>query len=657
MGHLLHPLDWTVLLATLAAAMIVGILVGRKEDTSEDYFLAGRSVRWWGVAGSVFGSNVSANHLVGMMGLGFSVGFAQSHFELGAIAGLMVLCYGFLPVYRRLRVYTLSEYLERRYDQRSRLAYAVIMVVIMAFVQMAPALYIGARSMCVLLGGRAVQRVELPIQPAAVTGSRTATAARPGELAAGGATAAAAVRQTKLHVNRTYYVLLVLALAAISASYTILGGLKAVISTDVIQSVLLLAAGLLLAALAFHAIGGWSEMMARDRAGLDRMRLYLPSNDKDLPWTGVLTGLMALHLYYWGTNQFIVQRTLAARSDRDARLGIIVAGFLKMLIPFFSIAVGVAAIYLFQDRIPDRKVDPDVVFPELVKLIVPAGYGLVGLVMAGVLGAILSSIDSMMNSAATIVTIDIYQRYFRPDASERQLVLVGRLSILVLVVLATLLATFALDPNSEANFFLQIADYQGYLIPGLLVAFLLGMFWRRGTAAASLAAIVSGVFYSAIVVYLYNNHLGTHAAIQAWFGPQLNFFHRVVVVLILCTITYLLVSWLGTIEREKSRLTWMDLGGHDSRQLGRLAAALLVSLGVYGGLGWAMVGGWLRPTTCAWTAAGWTFAVFVAVIRTSAPRPAGSAPQRRPVAAIFTDDRCWAGLLSAAAIFMMYYFY
>ena len=151
MDNVFTTLDFVIFFGTLIFAMAVGFVAGRKEETSEDYFLAGRSTPWWGVAGSIFGSNVSANHMVGMMGIGFSVGFAQSHFELGAIVGLMVLCYGFLPVYRKLRVYTLSEYLARRYDERSRLAYAVIMVVIMVIVQMVPALYIGARSICVLI--------------------------------------------------------------------------------------------------------------------------------------------------------------------------------------------------------------------------------------------------------------------------------------------------------------------------------------------------------------------------------------------------------------------------------------------------------------------------------------------------------------------------
>lgn len=328
-----------------------------------------------------------------------------------------------------------------------------------------------------------------------------------------------------------------IALAAVSASYTIWGGLKAVIWTDVIQSVLLLGAGILLAVLTFGQIGGWDAMMALDRQGAGKMHLYLPASHPELPWTGVLTGLMALHCFYWGTNQFIVQRTLSARSDLEARWGIVVAGFLKMLIPFFAIGTGVAAFYLFQTRLPDRTIAPDTAFTELVKLVIPLGTGVVGLIMAGVIGAILSSIDSMMNSAATLVAVDVYKRHLNPKADERRMILVGRLCILFFVVLAALMAILVLDPNSEENFFLQIVQYGSYLMPGLLVAFLLGMFWRRSTPAAGFATILGGIFYSWLVEFAYNSYHLSNPGGSHTFGSELNFFHRVVLVILLCAAT------------------------------------------------------------------------------------------------------------------------
>ena len=623
MGNLLQPLDLVLFFTALIVVMAIGLIAGRKEETSEDYFLAGRKIPWWGVAGSIFGSNVSANHLVGMMGIGFSIGFAQSHFELGAIAGLMVLCYGFLPVYRKLNVFTLSEYLRQRYDERSQVSYAVIMVIIMAVVQMVPGLYIGSRSVCVLLGGDAVEQVDVE---------------------AGGEDAETS---TVHHVNDTYYTGFVIALAVISASYTIFGGLKAVVWTDVIQSVLLLVAGLFVAFLVFQEIGGWSAMMAADHAGDEKMHLYLPMNHSELPWTGVFTGLMAMHCFYWGTNQFIVQRALAARSDTEARLGIIAAGFLKLLIPFFAIAAGVAAFYLFRQRLPDRAIAPDTAFTEVVRLVVPAGFGIVGLISAGLIGAILSSIDSMMNSAATIVTIDIYKRYINPDADDRRMILVGRLSIVVFVVLAALMAIFILDPNSEKNFFLQIVDYQTWLTPGILVAFVLGMLWKRGTATAGFVTILSGVPFTWLMVYLYDHHLGGYPRVTELFGENLNFFHRVVGVIFLCCVVHVIVSLLTTKDEQKSRLVWTELGGHAPGTLRNLFLTLLGSVCFFAVLACVMVAG-TSPGICATIGSLWTFAMFAGAIRLY---------PREETSRWFFDDRTWAGLLCSMAVFMLYYFY
>jgi SSS family solute:Na+ symporter len=623
MGDLLQPLDLVLFFAALIFAMAVGLIAGKKEETSEDYFLAGRKIPWWGVAGSIFGSNVSANHMVGMMGIGFSIGFAQSHFELGAIGGLMVLCYGFLPVYRKLNVFTLSEYLRQRYDERSQIAYAVIMIIIMAVVQMVPGLYIGARSVCVLLGGDAVQQV-----------------------AADDASDGVGEAATKHHVNFRYYAGFVIALAVISASYTILGGLKAVVWTDVIQSVLLLIAGLLVAFLVFREIGGWSALMAADQAGDEKMHLYLPMNHPQLPWTGVFTGLMAMHCFYWGTNQFIVQRALGARSDSEARMGIIAAGFLKLLIPFFAIAAGVAAFYLFKERL-DREIAPDTAFTEVVRLVVPTGFGIVGLISAGLIGAILSSIDSMMNSASTIVTIDIYKRYINPAASDREMIRIGRMSIVAFVVFAALMAIFLLDPNSEKNFFLQIVNYQNYLTPGLLVAFALGMLWKRGTAVAAFVTIISGVFFSWLAEYIYNHYLGSISAVAELFGEQLNFFHRVVGVILLCCIIYVVTSLLTKADEEKGRLGWTDLGGHEPGTLTNLFLALLGSVGVFAVLAYFLVAG-TNPTICAMGGALWTLAMFAGAIKFY--------PRVEKSRWLF-DDRLWAGTLCSLAVFMLYYFY
>jgi SSS family solute:Na+ symporter len=675
MGEVFQTLDIVLFFAALIGVMAIGLIAGRNEKTSEDYFLAGKSIPWWGVAGSIYGSNVSANHMVGMMGVGFSIGFFQSHFELGAILGLMVLCYGFLPVYRKLGVFTLSEYLGRRYDDRSRVSYAIIMIIIMAVVQMVPGLYIGSRTICVLLGGDAVEEVtiaQVDSDAAAETSAASDSPAAAGadasdEAATEEVAATNKAPQTKSNVKFGYYALFVILLAAISAAYTIFGGLKAVIWTDFMQSMLLLIAGIAIAILTFNELGGWSEMMRLDQAEareVQRMHIYQPANHAQLPWTGVLTGLFAMHCFYWGTNQFIVQRALGARSDTDAKLGIITAGFLKLLIPFFAIAPGVAAYYLFQTKIPDRTVSPDAVFPELVMMVIPAGYGLVGIIGAGLIGAILSSIDSMMNSAATIVTMDIYQKYINPNATDKQLIRAGRISIIGFVTLATVLALFIMDPNSEKNFFLQIVDYQNYLTPGILVAFFMGMFWKRGTGTGAFCAIISGIFFSWLAEYLYNSNIESWPLVMETFGAKLNFFHRVVFVLPLSTLLHVIVSLLTVADKEKGKLNWTDLGGHSSSDLKSLVSLIILSILVFAVLGATMVKGWFIPGIAASIAAMWTFAVFQFHIsshrRMASPNSNGddndADTSEKVIVPLLSDDRFWASLLCSAAVFMHYYY-
>jgi len=714
MGEVLTTLDLIVFFAALVGVMLVGLIAGRKETTSEDYFLAGRGIPWYGVAGSIFGSNVSANHMVGMMGLGFSIGFAQAHFELGAIFGLLALCYVFLPVYRKLEVYTLSEYLGRRYDNRSRLAYAIIMIIIMAFVQMVPGLYIGARTVCVLLGGDASQQqiveerfvgsaiADFSLQQnVGVSEQDDATAA--GQDGASETPTTGGGTNVVVKVNKAYYALFVILLGLIAAGYTIVGGLKAVVWTDVIQSVLLLVAGIGIAFLTYAMIGGWNEMLAIDSGpgGAQKMRLYLSSTHTKLPWTGVLTGLLAMHLYYWGTNQFIAQRALGARSDSEARLGIVAAGFLKLLIPFFSIGTGVAAFYLFQTKLAGRTIAPDTVFPELVKLVIPAGFGLIGIIAAGLIGAILSSIDSMMNSAATIVTVDIYKQYINPEASDRRLIAVGRISIGAFVVLAAVMAIFVLNPNSEENFFIVIVDYSSYLTPGLLVAFIMGMLWKRSTPVAGIVTILAGVVFSGALHFAYEHYHGMHPVVysvasgernlmnvkitelpeemqtmellqmqkavsqaaknvtpvNAFLGPTLNFFHRAIVVLLLCGVLHVLVSLLGKADPEKSRLVWTDLGGHAPDDLAKLLLSIVTSIVVFAALGWAMYREHLTPQLAAPIAAGWAILMYVPGIRSSLASRAGSGYSGNLLGAVLREDRLWAALLCALAVFMHFIFF
>ena len=694
MNSLLSTTDLIIFFGSLLAVMGMGLWAGRKEDSSEDYFLAGKSTRWWGVAGSIFGSNVSANHIVGMMGVGFAAGFAQSHFEITAIAGLLMLCYFFLPVYRKLNVYTLSDYLSRRYDDRSRISYALIMVIIMVVIQMVPGFYIGSRSINILLQGDTgrkavaeaifsedgefsevkvlhggekygsapevlVNNEKADFLEATVVDGKVETVvifSPPDSLSAplnisfaGGNSENPEISPGD--VDPFNYKLGILIMALVTGTYVILGGLKAVIITDVIQSVLLLLAGLLVAFITFSQpeIGGWANLMARDLGaeGVERFHLYNASNHPALPWTGVLSGLMILHFYYWGTNQFIVQRALSAVSDKEAKMGIIAAGFFKLLIPFFSIGTGIAAFYLFKDR--NLEVAQDAVFIKLLtELIAPIGFGLVGLIAAGMIGAILSSLDSMMNSAATIMTFDLYKKYINPEADDRKLISIGRVWIITFIVLAGFITIYTMDPNSKDSFFLHVAKHQGNLIAGVVVAFFLGMCWKRATAAGGVAAIIAGVIFSYSIPVLYGNMAEGNQTLIDLFGEKLNFMHGAFLSAILSILVHILVSLKTQPDQEKGKLTWTGLQIFSPQELSVFVKTLLFCVAVYATLAILVVIGTISPTIAALIGSVWTFGCFYI---------SASRKSKQAGVAVYHEDRFWAGGLAGCAIFMLFYFF
>lgn len=604
---MLAGLDLFVFLVCLAAVMGIGLLAGGREPSSDEYYLASRSMPWWGVAGSVFGTNVSANHLVGMLGVGFSIGFAQSHFELGAVFALLALAYLLLPVYAGLRVHTLSEYLAGRYDERASLLYSITTLLLIG-AQMTALFYVGSRSMSLLLR-------ESAIDPGYVGG--------------------------------------VIAIAGITGIYTIIGGLRAVVWTDVIQSVLLLASGILVAIATFAQpeIAGFSGLLENDAAlprPDQRMRLYLPMDHPSLPWTGVFTGLMGMHLSFWGTNQYIVQRTLAAKSDKHARIGILTGGFLKLFVPFFSIAGGVAAAQLITARMDVSTVAPDEAFPVLMSLVIPAGGGLMGLIAAGLLGAILSTIDSMLNSAAALFAYDVYKKHWKRDASDADLVRLGRFVIVTLVVVSAFLAATTYDPNSRGNFFLQLSRTISYLTPGLMVSFLMGMFSPRATARGAVACIASAPLLGFGLEWLYARAVS--GVLAPTFGSDLNFMHRTFLATIACALVHAAVSRTGTPDEKARNYLFTTVTGTSASQLGRLVRWSVLYLAGNALLAWRMVEDALAPSEAGAVGALFTIGIFAAYVSRDRTENPANEPLHR-------DDRVLAGLLTAAVTFVLFFFY
>ncbi|TGK51616.1 transporter [Leptospira kanakyensis] len=472
---------------TFVLVLGVGMYAGRKESSSSDYFLGGRSLPWWGISGSLFGTNISANHLVGMLGIGFSVGFAQSHYEFGSIPAIVLLAFVFLPLFRRKKFYTLSQFLQSRFGSEAGRIYSAISLILIT-IQLTGALYIGARSF-------------LPF-----------------------------IKDTGIQIT---YTELVLWIAFTSTIYTWFGGLKSVVYTDVIQTFLILASGLLLAYLSITRpeVGGIFELLAKEESrvdGLSKMNLYLPPNHPTLPWTGALGGLFLLHIFYWNTNQYVVQRTLGGKSLREARLGILVGGLLKLTVPFFSILTGVAAYQIWTSLGETSNIAPDEAFSKLVVLVVPLGYGLIGVILAGLLGAIFSSIDSMLHSAATLFTIDFYkpfQERLGKKISDTEEMNSGRIFLLVFSALVTILAILFVDPHSKKNFFIELSNQSSHFTPALLVVFLFGILNVKISSRMICITILLTPIFSFLSPLIYTDLAPKF--IKQTFGDELNFLHRV----------------------------------------------------------------------------------------------------------------------------------
>lgn len=592
----LSPVDITVLVLMLLIMPTAGIIVAMRKKSAEQYFLAGRSIRWWTVAGSVFGTNISSFHLIGMLGVGYSIGFVQAHYEI-VFPAILLICYVFLASYRKLGLFTLSRYLEIRYNEAARLVYTVLLVLII-LVQLVGAFYVGSITLQWLFGGA--------------------------------------------HFSISYPMGLLL-IGLITCSYTIWGGMESVVVTDSIQTLMMLAAGIAVAFFTFSQpeINGFMGLLAIDGSQpleAQKMRLYLPTNHPNLPWTGIFTGLMLQHAFNFSTNQFIVQRALAASSDEDARKGLIASGFLKLSIPFFSIATGIAAYYLFQARFGQMDFNSDNTFLKLVETVIPAGIGLHGMILAGLTAATFSSVDSMMNAATTLLSVDVYQKYIHPDAREKQLLRFSRLAIVGMVVLAIGAALYTYTPDRSNNFFLRVSAQLSYFTPGIMAAFFYGAISPRASARGAVLAMILVPVFGLSLEWVYNHWLHTLPGVEGWFGQKLNFMHRIA-----CSFLFgmgVIAIFRSSLEASKeSGYHRLDLHLSARRLFRRVGGFLLLQLVFFAAVYWTP----LSARQVAPLAALATLAFLPAVLKGSDKR-------------FWQDDRFYAGLLVAASVWMYFFF-
>jgi SSS family solute:Na+ symporter len=459
----------------------------REKQVSSDYFLASRDVAWFAVGASLFASNIGSEHLVGLAGTGAGSGLAVGHFEWLACLILLLLGWLFVPYYLKSGVYTMPEFLEKRYNSASRTYFTWVSVIGYVLTKISVTLYAGG------------------IVIRAVTGWNFYTAA--------------------------------IVLIVVTGLYTIFGGLRAVVYTEVLQAIVLILGSITLMAIGLSRVGGFSGLEAKVPEGFFSM--WKPSNHPDFPWTGIIFGAPILGIWYWCTDQHIVQRVLAAKNIKEARTGTIFAGYLKILPVFIFVLPGIVAVALF----PELHNSPDSAYPTLVTRLLPAGIK--GLVLAGMLAALMSSLASAFNACSTLLTWDVYRK-MRPAASERQLVRVGRISAAVMVVLGLLWIPFMKYISSQIYIYLQ--SVQAYIAPPIAACFLLGLFFRRLNGTGAMASLVTGLALGLLrlILELANKASGGGLApgtLWHWIAT-INFLHYAVLLFVICTAVLFVVSMM-----------------------------------------------------------------------------------------------------------------
>jgi len=442
-------LDWIVLgLFCLGLVGIIFWVTKKKNETTTDYFLAGRDATWLAIGASIFASNIGSEHLVGLAGAGASSGMAMAHWEMHGWI-ILILGWFFVPFYARSGVFTMPEFLEKRYNRGSRSVLSIISLVSYVFTKVAVTVYAGGIVFKQVFGIESMFGID-------------------------------------------FFWISAVGLVLLTGIYTTLGGMKAVLWTSVLQAPVLLIGSLAVLVLGLARLGGWSEMMEICRAvpvnadGDTMTQLMRSANDPEYPWTGVILGSAIIGFWYWCTDQFIVQRVLSGRNQTESRRGAILGATFKLTPVFIFLIPGMIA-YALNYKGMITLPNSDSAFSVLVKELLPVGFK--GLVVGGILAALMSSLASLFNSSATLFTVDFYQKY-RPLAPEKELVRVGRIATVVVVVLGVLWIPVMRGLGKVLYAYLQ--DVQSLLAPGIAAVFLLGVTSKRTTPKAGFYGLIAG---------------------------------------------------------------------------------------------------------------------------------------------------------------------
>ncbi len=463
----LGAIDYAIFAIYVLVIIGVGLAVSRKnKQSTEGYFLAGKSLPWWAVGASLIAANISAEQFIGMSGSGFSIGLGIASYEFMAAVTLILVGKYFLPIFIEKGIYTIPEFVEKRYNKSLKTILAVFWICLYVFVNLTSVLYLGGLALETILG-----------------------------------------------IPMMYSIIF---LAVFALVYSVYGGLSAVVWTDVIQVVVLIIGGFATTILAVSFVGGdggfFAGMSNLYSASPDHFKMILDKSNpqfNNLPGIAVLIGgLWVANLYYWGFNQYIIQRTFASKSVDEAQKGLVFAGFLKLIIPFIVVIPGIAAYVIVNDpalmaqlgnaatNFMPTSQTADRAYPWLTQFL-PTGVK--GLVFAALAAAIVSSLASMLNSTATIFTLDIYKEYINKNASDTKLVNIGRLTAVVSLVIAIFTAPL-LGAIEQAFQFIQ--EYTGLVSPGILAVFVAGLFWKKATSYGATVGVIASIPIALLLKFL-----------------------------------------------------------------------------------------------------------------------------------------------------------
>lgn len=523
---MLGPIDWAIVLIYFLLLIAIVWFTSRKQDSTDEYFLAGRNVGWFVIGCSLFASNVGSEHIVGLAGSGATQGAGMAHWELHAWV-LIMLGWIFVPFYYTSGVSTMPEFLEKRFGSATRWILSVVSLAAYVLTKVSVNVYAGAIVFETLLPD---------------TFGSPAAAFWVGALTT----------------------------VILTGIYTIFGGFRAVLFTDTAQAFILLIGSALITWIGLGELGGWGELQAFAKTNVADYALWRPMNDPNFPWLGILMASPIVGIWYWCTDQYIVQRTLAAKNLTTARRGTIWGAFLKVWPVMIFLVPGMIAAALNEKGIIELPltdggaINGDKVFATMVAEMLP--IGLRGLVIGGLLAALMSSLSSLFNSCATLFTIDIYQK-LKPQTSQVQLVRVGRVATAVVVVLGVLWIPILRSMSEESGLYKYLQDVQGYLAPSITAVFLLGLFYSRTNSPGAIAGLVFGFLLGIgklTIQLFYKTDAGAEAGASKTLLNQIADFNFLYASGVLFAATVLLVVIVSNVTSPPKKehiegLTWYSI--------------------------------------------------------------------------------------------------